>query len=752
MISTQTSAPQTLQERWQKYLHLEPNQELYEGSNVLVGKGHAKMHLAEGHSKVDDLVVNDGTLKIIGLPLLPETGVRSALTCKHIYVLGEGKLEVENAHLNFRYCVQMSHQQFSKAICGWSPPTNFPSPQKIPQTAFNSHFFTVTGLVDPKVHNVIACIVKGAFRGDIEFTTLFVSAGSDREPKGQQKTALMLAAEKNQTPAIRTLVLAGARIQELDSFGNTALHIATLNKRDQATECLLTHKADPYAQNYLLKTPITYVVDSGSRKLINLLTENGVDLSRDRPLQGCISAEMMHAAVNGETEKIERLLARGTRINEANARGDTMLILAAKYGHLKVVELLIRMKADLVVQGTEGSAVDWAIRRGHAQVLFALLSAGAPTHEIDLDQLEALGRTKNHSEVLDVILQIFIKTKPNLLQELLATAAQNGHRHILTSLLSAGANPNELYLGHSVLAHAAMHGQREVLEILRLSGSNEKNAITSLIKSGQLQALKLLVRDEAEVARKNLDDETLLFYAAMTGSEKMLQPLLSKIDLNTTNDAGETPLMCAARNDQRVIAKMLLKANANPNVIDPEGKTAIDHASIRGHLEMVELILHTDDIEPQNFPRTLDYVHRAYIYIRKSENPSEQVLATKYQKIKSILGNAIADATPSAPTIPRTQKKITWAEFLPTVKSPNFEALITAKTVEEVCEALDEIHQSLIESNRPFSPPEELEFAAAKKNPIFQNHKGDQKITDLLSLTATTQQRFLKEKKELFIG
>src|SRR5262245_61448227 len=49
---------------------------------------------------------------------------------------------------------------------------------------------------------------------------------------------------------------------------------------------------------------------------------------------------------------------------------------------------------------------------------------------------------------------------------------------------------------------------------------------------------------------------------------------------NALNDAGETPLIVAARADQREVANVLIELRADPGIASPNGTTALHAAAL----------------------------------------------------------------------------------------------------------------------------------------------------------------------------
>ena len=64
--------------------------------------------------------------------------------------------------------------------------------------------------------------------------------------------------------------------------------------------------------------------------------------------------------------------------------------------------------------------------------------------------------------------------------------------------------------------------------------------------------------------------------------------LKSDMDQNILDCFGMTPLMYAGQNGYSEICTLLLENNANPNIIDRLGDTALHHACRGKHLQTVK--------------------------------------------------------------------------------------------------------------------------------------------------------------------
>ncbi|KAG7394059.1 hypothetical protein PHYBOEH_005885 [Phytophthora boehmeriae] len=81
------------------------------------------------------------------------------------------------------------------------------------------------------------------------------------------------------------------------------------------------------------------------------------------------------------------------QVNGKDARGETMLTLAATFGRAKVVNILCQIKGDPRLENAKGwSTVHVAAAYGHTNVLEALLTLGVSMNEVD----SRLGYTPLH--------------------------------------------------------------------------------------------------------------------------------------------------------------------------------------------------------------------------------------------------------------------------------------------------------------------------------------------------------------------
>lgn len=165
---------------------------------------------------------------------------------------------------------------------------------------------------------------------------------------------LLAAAHKGDLPQLKKLLAAGASVNERDSYGRTAVHVAAFARQ---------------------------------RDVLRVLAQAGANLEL---LENDRYDAVTVAAVADDEETLRVLLALGASAKQTTSRYDgTALIAAAHLGHDGVVRQLIAAGAPLDhVNNLHWTAVIEAIVLGnggarHQAVLHGLLEAGASTRLTD---------------------------------------------------------------------------------------------------------------------------------------------------------------------------------------------------------------------------------------------------------------------------------------------------------------------------------------------------------------------------------
>ena len=273
----------------------------------------------------------------------------------------------------------------------------------------------------------------------------------------------------------------------------------------------------------------------GCKSLVSLLFKGGV--VRWRPLgTGLVcetaiqltkeSTEFFKAAENGSltADKLDQFLERFSLQFQSNTDEGltygTLLMRAAKHGHVQVVRLLLERGADINYFGFKRfTALMLAVESGHKAVVSLLLSCGA-----------AINR-RNGSETA------------------LALAVWGDNEAMVNLLLDK----------YERLAS-------EVPESRAAADVDRQNALFVAARSGKASMVCLLLARGAEIDYLGHLKRTALLQAAECGHVSVVAVLLDKkAKIHHVASQKKTALKLAAQNDHRGVVDVLLKKGARPD-------------------------------------------------------------------------------------------------------------------------------------------------------------------------------------------
>jgi ankyrin repeat protein len=408
-----------------------------------------------------------------------------------------------------------------------------------------------------------------------------------------------------------------------DPDGTTPLHWAVRANNVDAAQRLLRAGANPDATNRYGVTPLWLAAENASAPLIQALLQAGAHPT---------DSILMNASRTGNAEVVRMLLARGA---EANARestlGETALMWAAAENHPEAVRALIEHGADpntrsnkLVYEkdrfGLEGvttilprgdwTALMYAARQGSLEAARALAESGADLNLADPDGTTALvlaimnghfdtaamlaekGADPNIADVTGMA-ALYAAVDMNTLGEIYGRPGRKSTDKLsaldlLPILLAHGANPNAT-LKTPTLSRAHTPGEPSLGE--------GTTPLMRAAKNGDTAAIRVLMAHGADASLKQKNGTTALMLASGVGrgtgvfakdyaTEAQLLAAVqflveSGMDVNGTNEAGQTPLHIAAQASDGIV-KYLAEHGANLEATDKQGRTALDIAMGKG--------------------------------------------------------------------------------------------------------------------------------------------------------------------------
>ena len=341
-----------------------------------------------------------------------------------------------------------------------------------------------------------------------------------------------------------------------------------------------------------------------------------------------------------DISRLRALIDAGADVNVRNKHGLTPLFMAARNGHIDVVELLVDAKVDINAAGitpqpmapqhnnSENSKLPLETKSGvniatktditnqpwvgfqtvyRERISLQLGVKGSVNNTRRIDGVTPLfvASEKGHIEIVALLLDA--KADVNAALKTYGTtplyvAAQNGHTDVVERLLESKADVNTQHRteGWTPLYLAAQNGHTECVELLLKNNANVNTKSTEggtalLIASqqGHPDIVKCLLTNGADVNTKlNIEGSTALMLASMNGHTESVKRLLeNKADVNTRNASDATALMMTAQNGHTDIVNRLLESKADVNMIDLHGTTALLAAAQEGHTDVVKALL-----------------------------------------------------------------------------------------------------------------------------------------------------------------
>ncbi|NXF96190.1 ANR52 phosphatase, partial [Eubucco bourcierii] len=397
------------------------------------------------------------------------------------------------------------------------------------------------------------------------------------------------------------------QIDEANSFGNTALHIACYMGQDAVANELVNYGANVNQPNEKGFTPLHFAAVSTNGALcLELLVNNGADVN----FQSKEGKSPLHmAAIHGRFTRSQILIQNGSEIDCADKYGNTPLHVAARYGHELLISTLMTNGADTARRGIHDMfPLHLAVLFGFSDCCRKLLSSGqlysivsslSNEHVLsagfDINTPDNLGRTCLHAAASGGGLPghaLCPGCAPSALSPLpspsrtpLHYAAANGSYQCTVTLVTAGASINEADCkGCTPLHYAAASDTYRRAET---PSGNSHDGDEEPLKESRLKEAFLSLPAQPICAWRSPWVEDLLMVVSL-----LLQ--LLEMSFNCLEDVESTipvsPLHLAAYNGHCEALKTLAETLVNLDVRDHKGRTALYLATERGSTECVEVL------------------------------------------------------------------------------------------------------------------------------------------------------------------
>ena len=381
--------------------------------------------------------------------------------------------------------------------------------------------------------------------GSAPMVAALLQAGADPALQRQSgDTALMTAARTGNVGVVRLLVAQGADVNGVTRGGHTALMWAAAESHAAVARVLAEVGANVHARTaapeprgrpggggYERKEPVV---------LSRFEAVNPAALPRDgdgdppRPVGGF--TPLLYGVLGGDLDTVRVLLAAGANVDEAGPDGVTALMLALNRRHEDIALLLLDQGADPTRADAGYTALHLASATGQLAVAEALLARGA-------DPNFRLERPQRITNVFE------------------------------TGVFQSPGSGRLTQIGSTAFIVAAKSADAPIMRLLAASGADPH-----LTTNDGTTALMLA----AGLGKRASTDITYYDWTEENAVEALRVGLELGIDINASNEHGETALHAAAYHNANRVIEFLLEAGANIDATNAAEQTALRIAE--GHL------------------------------------------------------------------------------------------------------------------------------------------------------------------------
>uniref|UniRef100_A0A8C4IKN7 Ankyrin repeat and death domain containing 1B n=1 Tax=Dicentrarchus labrax TaxID=13489 RepID=A0A8C4IKN7_DICLA len=321
----------------------------------------------------------------------------------------------------------------------------------------------------------------------------------------------------------------------------------------------------------------------------------------------------LHYAVAGKnTEAVQFLLQRRVKVDQKDKHGVAPIHLAAWFGSLEILKLLVRAGAEQKIENEEGLNIMHCAAINNNTDIVQYIVDDLQMKELDKDDQSghrpfALAAEHGCVEMLDMLIGPYnmATMKPNKRGDTpLHLAARNNHLDALQLLLQSFDIRDAVNMdGETALYQAADNGQEGCVLALLEAGcdpnilTNSKcSALHSVSEKGDTSLVQLLLEYKAnpdfknQVCKHKLDAP--LHLAVRNSHIAVIHSLLKAgCDINVTDKRSQTAMHLAAELARTEVVEMVLKSGLDLTLRDRQDKTALGVAARADEVIIVDMII-----------------------------------------------------------------------------------------------------------------------------------------------------------------
>ncbi|XP_071095477.1 putative ankyrin repeat protein RF_0381 [Haliotis cracherodii] len=404
-------------------------------------------------------------------------------------------------------------------------------------------------LFDDKGSTFVDLAIRGGNTEIVEYVLQQNSVDINRKHCGL--TPVMLAAVNGKLDVFNFLVQKGADLSIKHADYETILHMACKGGNTEIVKYALEQNIDAMSSNGMDGNAAAVIAAKrGRRDIFDLLVKKGANLTMKEENNNIL----LMACEGGNVDIVKYVLKQNiVDINSKNDEELTPAMVAARWGHKEVFDLLISEGADLTyVSEDDENILHLACYGGNVDIVKYVLKQNM----LDLN-------SKDDDDWTPAMMAI-----------------SGGHRDILYLLVREGANLTQRNYEHRNVLHVACTSKQIKITKYLITNTtvdinSESNDGTTPVMLAALQGLgevfDLLVSKGADLRSVTAHQENILHLACQGSNVEIVKYILSQNivdDINSRTDNGKTPLMIAAVNQNKEAFDLLVKKGADLTLVE----------------------------------------------------------------------------------------------------------------------------------------------------------------------------------------
>jgi len=438
-------------------------------------------------------------------------------------------------------------------------------------------------------------LLEVAEAGDSAAAMALVGKADVNAHQDDGTTALHWAAYHDDLPLMRRLLQAGAKVNVANDYGSTPLAEAAERADPDALRVLLDAGAEVESANADGQTALMTVARTDIVAAAKVLVAHGANVNASETWRG--QTALMWASAQSRPAMVAFLIAHGAQVNAratlvawprrvtAEPRPQnrplgalTALLLAAREGCAACAAELIRGYADIELADPEGiTPLVMSLLNARFDTAAVLIKAGANVNSWDI-----WGRAPLYSAV-------DYNTTPRGGRPDRPSSDRTTALEVIDMLLKRGANPDmQLKLFPPYRSLGQDRGGDGMLTVgttplLRAAKAGDAASIQLLLAHGAKADLPNSLGITPLMAAAGIGSTTIDIRARFRNEQKCISAakllLAAGVDVNATNNNGQTALHGAAQSGWNGFVQLLADHGAALGAKDRFGSTPLDVAS-----------------------------------------------------------------------------------------------------------------------------------------------------------------------------